>query len=327
MFNKGEILNDILKNKALIDNIGPKNLLINSNFDVWQRETSKVLTTSLVYLADRWLVSGGTSGEYMSRQDFTNGQTDVPNEPKHYLRLSLDGEDGKIAQRVEGVLTLAGQTASLGFWIRTYGAINYTLKLVQNYGSGGSSADTTVIQSSVATINAWTYHTCTFDVPSVSGKTISGGDDYLEILIEFATTSGSIRFAQAQLNEGELLDYQPRTFGEELLACQRYYEKSYEMDKFATDVGAAGAVGTIGTTNGHWSIEVSYKVSKKPGGTTIKIYAPASGTLGQARNGIDNQDTPYGFIVAGSSGFSITAHTGGDADDQIYAHFTADAEL
>lgn len=61
-----------------------RNKLINGNFDYWQRATSQ--TSSGYGSVDRWY--GGHSGttKTASRQTFTVGQTDVPNNPKYWMR-------------------------------------------------------------------------------------------------------------------------------------------------------------------------------------------------------------------------------------------------
>ena len=61
-------------------------IAINGNYEIWQRGTS--FTTS-VYTADRWKqdLSGATAT--VSRQTFTVGQSDVPNNPKYHLRQTV----------------------------------------------------------------------------------------------------------------------------------------------------------------------------------------------------------------------------------------------
>ena len=61
-----------------------RNKLINGNFEIWQRATSQ---TSAGYgSADRWDNTHIGSTKTASRQSFTNGQTDVPGNPKYFHR-------------------------------------------------------------------------------------------------------------------------------------------------------------------------------------------------------------------------------------------------
>ncbi|MBT8450197.1 MAG: carbohydrate-binding protein CenC, partial [Gammaproteobacteria bacterium] len=62
-----------------------KNLMGNGNFDVWQRSTLNQ-TTNGFYNADRWGMWAEQSTFTSSQQAFTLGQTDVPNNPKYYMR-------------------------------------------------------------------------------------------------------------------------------------------------------------------------------------------------------------------------------------------------
>lgn len=61
-----------------------KNYIINSNFDYWQRNTTQ--TSSGYGSDDRWINDHGGSTKAHSRQAFTLGQTDVPNDPKYFSR-------------------------------------------------------------------------------------------------------------------------------------------------------------------------------------------------------------------------------------------------
>ena len=108
-------------------NISPvqsfRNKIINGNFDIWQRGTSVTGVTSGQFVADRFktLIFGSTAD--VSRQSFTLGQTDVPNEPTYYHRTVVTSVAGsanycQLQQRIESVRTLAGQTATLSFWAK-----------------------------------------------------------------------------------------------------------------------------------------------------------------------------------------------------------------
>ena len=83
-----------------------RNYLINGNFDVWQRGTSfAAMTQSYTnYQADRWQItpSGNSAVMTVSRQAFTAGQTDVPNNPLYYCRCDV---------------TTAASSAANGEWL------------------------------------------------------------------------------------------------------------------------------------------------------------------------------------------------------------------
>src|SRR5210317_2630812 len=98
-----------------------RNKIINGNFDIWQRGTSQ--TSNGYGSADRWESFHSGSTKTASQQAFTVGQTDVPSNPKYYLRhvvSSVAGSGNRVLvnQKIEGVSTLAGQTVTLSFWAK-----------------------------------------------------------------------------------------------------------------------------------------------------------------------------------------------------------------
>ena len=116
-----------------------RNKLINGGFDVWQRGTSISLSNTAAYTADRWMVGGASAS--VARIDFTNGQTEVPDNPKYYARwtISSNSQNYEFNQKIEGVQTFAGQTATISFYIRqTSGSVALSARLVQDFGTGGS---------------------------------------------------------------------------------------------------------------------------------------------------------------------------------------------
>ena len=85
--------NEILKSNSLeetcaIVGSGRKNLVINGNFDIWQRGTSFSSFNSMRLTADRWFpkYAAGSSTITATRQQFTAGQTEVPGNPRYYYR-------------------------------------------------------------------------------------------------------------------------------------------------------------------------------------------------------------------------------------------------
>ena len=220
------------------------NKIINGNFDVWQRGTSQ--TTSGYGPADRWNNSHVGSTKTASQQEFILGQTDVPNNPKYFLRhevTSVSGSSNFVAaqQFVENVTTLSGQTATLSFWAKADSAKNIAVEFYQSFGTGGTPSTTVneIGSQLIALTTSWTKYTVTVSIPSVSGKTLgTDGNDFLGLLFLFdagssfdarsaslGQQSGTFDIAQVQLEEGATANpFQNRTLGEELQLCQRYYQ-------------------------------------------------------------------------------------------------------
>lgn len=208
-----------------------RNKIINGNFDIWQRGTTFNSSTSTAhYSADRWAYYNYQQGSttVVTRQAFTVGQTDVPGEPKYYLRHTLGSSNQEwwVYQRIEDVHTFAGQTATLSLWMKSSSAQTVRLRLHQNFGSGGSS----IVYSSTtdcSVTTSWTKFTATITPASISGKTI-GTSSYLSADIgslgATAVASSSVDIAQVQLELGDnATPFEHRTLQDELLRCQRYF--------------------------------------------------------------------------------------------------------
>ena len=67
-----------------------RNLIINGQFLVWQRATDSGSNTTDGYLTcDRWYHASSGATKQVTRQTFSPGQTDVPDNPFYYLRYAV----------------------------------------------------------------------------------------------------------------------------------------------------------------------------------------------------------------------------------------------
>lgn len=216
-----------------------QNLIINGNFDIWQRATSYTHNGNgnAYFTADRWYHSGNYSGSVVtvSRQDFVPGQTEVPGEPAHFLRVERtvtgSGPVG-VSNRTEDVRTLAGQMAGLYFWARSLEGASIRLIFHQDFGTGGSpSAIADIIPTTQIDLTPnWTRYDFLAEFPSLAGKTIgTDGNSRIGPSFQLLAESGNASFdlARVAILKGDwtgLMDpFFPRTIGEELALCQRYY--------------------------------------------------------------------------------------------------------
>lgn len=236
---------------TVVDNY---NYFINGNFDVWQRGLyswtsgySLPAAATGRYLADRWLVGANISTAAPSRQTFALGQTEVPGFPSYYHRVVVASAVAPLAgvylaQRVEGVQRLSGQTLSWKFWAKADVARKVCVEFVQNFGSGGTpSAEIISLGMTTCQLGqTWQAFTGTVDIPSTRGQTLGtdSGSSYLAMHVwmdagaDFAGRSNSIGqqsgtfdFARMQLNTGaQILSWQVREYSTELKLGQRYYE-------------------------------------------------------------------------------------------------------
>jgi len=218
--------------QAALDTLGLKgrNKLVNGNFDIWQRGATLTLVGSAgSYLADRWLCGQATGTTDINRIAFIPGQTDVPSEPKYFLRIDkLSAEvtaSVPIEQRIEGVRTLAGQLATLSFWAKSDAPKTFKAVVNQDFGVGGSPAVSGFSDDAINVTTSWQKFTVTGTMPSIAGKTV-GTDDY--VLFALLESTGfseyTLDIAQVQIEEGgSATKFEQRHIAEELALCQRYY--------------------------------------------------------------------------------------------------------
>jgi len=214
---------------------GARNLIINGSMICSQRGVSSGSISSNGYSSlDRWYVNASGGTYTLSQEDFTVGQTDVPDFPKHYMRFAVTTGDNNIGvhQRVEDVTVLGGKTVTLSFWAKGTNPDggSFVSSWIQNFGSGGSSSVETEVESGIVLTSSWQKFNITFDVPSVSGKTIGAGSfTWVELLrqpgVDTGTGGWTADIAQVQLELGSIATpFEHRSYGDELARCQRYYE-------------------------------------------------------------------------------------------------------
>jgi hypothetical protein len=213
---------------------GTKNTIINGNFDFWNRSDNAVMGAGnpIYVTADRWAGYRGDAGVVtQSRQTFTLGQTDVPNNPRFYWRWDQTTgatSNPYFVQRIEAVETFAGENATLSFYMKADTNISVEIRAQQHFGSGGSpSADVETVVETINVTTSWQKFKVTMTLPSISGKIIgTNNTDYLGIrFILPDNTTFALDTAQVQLEQGSFataFDLRPITT--EKLLVTRYYE-------------------------------------------------------------------------------------------------------
>ena len=326
---------DSAGNENPIAGTGFKNYLINGGFRLWQRGTS--FTSNNVYGADRWKHAYGDGTGTTSREPFALGQTAVPGEPRYYFHhdrtSAATSTNTVIRQRVEGVRTLAGVTATWSFYGKCDLAKTFNLFIFQNFGTGGSPS-ATVVAGPIAFNcgTSWSRHQFKFNIPSISGKTFgTASNDYVEIVLQEAGSFSAfiLDIAQVQLEKGSVAtSFQYRPIGMELDLAQRYYSKTYN---FETDPGTATSTGYVeggssGLSNGGHSIRVHWSFPSRMRTTpTVTVYS-LNGTNGKWTD-VSSADQTAIAQRTSQTGTNVAVSLTATTDLRVGGHITADAEL
>ena len=324
-----------------------RNLIINGQFLVWQRATDSGSNTTDGYLTcDRWYHASSGATKQVTRQTFSPGQTDVPDNPFYYLRYAVTVGNNNVAlrQRIEDVTRCQGEM-TFSFWVKgtNPGGGNFDLTFRQNFGSGGSS----VVDQGIATYtvsNTWTKKTFTFTPTSISGKTVSGNKhtSYYEIELfrqpagDTSTAAFTVDFANVQLERGNTATrFEQKHLADEFRACQRYYQVFSNSYSYRSMLGMSinGNSSTIIEVMPNFKVDLRATPTISVSGDQLEARAGISGSADITLAGNNMSHSREYNQVVGHMWFS---RSGGDAfsagaSGRIFAQSTAsinfDAEL
>ena len=246
----------------------PRNVVLNSAFDVWQKATSFAIAAAQTdfLTADRWFLTCNGTGmtSTISRQAFTLGTAPVAGqENAYYYRyaqtVAATGQTSNYVQaRIEDVRTFAGQTVTLSFWAKADTANTVTPSMVQYFGTGGSpSANVITAGSAISITTSWVRYTQTFAIPSIAGKVIgtgsSGLTSSLRLQLAFPNNAtGTFDIWGVQLEKGSYANeyFRNGTNAQaELAACQRF---AYGINGTGTQPQPLGVGQVTTTSNFNW---------------------------------------------------------------------------
>ena len=217
--------------------------IINGNFDVWQRGTSIAMTTANAYTPDRWYAETATAAtdKTITRQDGTG-----VNGSYYSARVAMVQDTDELltfsqALESQDSIKFRGGKVTLSFYAKggaEFVADNATLvsKIVTGKGSDQkvlaftTSADAISQNNTLTT--SWVKFTCT------TTNVIAADITQIGVSFSFThagsgTTTNYFEVTQVQLCAGSVaLPFMPKSYEEELRACQRYcYGISVEDSK------------------------------------------------------------------------------------------------
>jgi len=207
------------------------NYIINGAFDFWQRGDGPF--TSSEYTADRWKDESSAATRSITKETFTPNDIEAIGygEGEYYLRhVRTGGNFARLHNKIEDVRTLAGQTVTLSFWARVgSGTVTNTIRLNQEFGSGGSSSVSGPFPDITLTTD-WQRFVQTITLDSVAGKTIGSNSHLdLQLIRQIDTTGHTIDIWGVQLEAGSIATPFKRNANSiqgEKAACKRYYQRT-----------------------------------------------------------------------------------------------------
>ncbi|OGV50910.1 MAG: hypothetical protein A2X49_05725 [Lentisphaerae bacterium GWF2_52_8] len=211
-----------------------ENLIINGNFDIWQRGTDDTgVTTTRKYVADRFAITTGAGTLAHVQRSST-----VPSGGKSKYSLELVGAADvttvDIDQRIEaGIASMLAATVTFSAKIYNGSGAAFTpILLVGTPSAEDNFASVTVRNGGGSGENlqecadsAWTTVSWTADISAYTNLAY-GLELKLRVPSGSLVSGDTVRLAQAKLEIGSSATaFQPRLLGEELSRCQRYYTK------------------------------------------------------------------------------------------------------
>ncbi len=365
-----------------LSNLPARNLIINGNFDFWQRGSTFNSIASSTYSVDRFRWAKVATG---ALQNVTRS-TDVPTVAQSgyssrysCLVTQTATTDAAIAATdlvsihylMEGFdyAAMHGSYARLQFWVKASITGNYPLSLTSDTGNrsyvtyytvnAANTWELKTIDIPGDTSTVWTfdngrgpriewslmvgstYQTATVNQWFTSGFFLAPST---VALVNVAGTSGATwQIAQVSLVPGQFNTETMVPFTRcggsiqgELILCQRYYEKTYNIESDPNSASAAQALvaadkaNTATTTEG---VAIPFSVRKRAA-PTITVYPPAGGSAGSFQWTTDNgAGTVSVATVSGATetrftiGFTTASGLAANEAVMNKGHYTADAEL
>lgn len=337
-----------------------KNAIINGDFNIWQRNTSFASVVDQQYTADRWLYAkSGAMVHDISRT------TDVPTVAQagrafnYSLLIDCQTIDNSISatdfcvieQRIEGYnfLPIAQKPLTLSFWVKATKTGIYCAYIKNTGGDKAYVAEFTINAS-----DTWEFKTINFPATPSAGtwNYVNGIGLFVGFTLvcgsNLQTTAGAwqnngaigsanqvnacdsasnnFRICGVQLESGSIAtDFEHRNFQQELILCQRYFEKSYNLGTFAgavTDNGQHNFTSQNGQNN---NSTIRFSTSKRTV-PSVTVYSPITGVSGKIYAPGSGGDVNATVFAQGDNAFGIVP-TAATSLTACFIHYFASAEL
>lgn len=298
-----------------------KNLVINGNFDIWQRGTSFAAIADGAYSTDRWVYGkAGAVVHTVSRDTSVPAVGTTAVLSNYSVKLAVTTQDASIAagdvcvigSRIEGYdyARIAQQAFTISFWVRSGRTGTYCVYMVNSGSDRSYIAEYTISSANTwekKTINVpaspsagtWDYTTgvgldigftqsCGSTWATTVGAWQTGNYRGTTNQVNNTQTGDTFYFTQVQVELGsQATPFEFRHYMTELALCQRYYEVGGVTMRHDFATSAAGSNATMGT-------QQKFSVTKRIVPTTVTITNSARSNIVASSEG-SNTWTTDGF--------------------------------
>lgn len=321
------------------------NLLINGGFHFWQRGTSiSVAANSITYAADRWSTYSVDNSYVVTQAAATAG---IPGFGFKIRRNT--GQTGTnslvVCQDMESLnsVSLTSKTVTLSFRAKAGANFSASGNVLNSRLSTGTGTDQKRINGLTGQVDFLQANTLTTSFQTFTYTvTLGSGINQVSVFFTYAPTGtagadDSVTIESVMLNEGSITA--PfytfgKDYGDELKACQRYYEKSYDLATAPATATTASRekVYTTNTMASDFQSPLIPFKSPKRGTPTVRIWSNA-GTSNRATNSNTNADLGASSAVPNLlsfRGFNFVNSSGGTqttANQHVDFQWDADSEI
>ena len=243
------------------------------------------------------------------------------------------------------------QSVTLSFWVRSDKTGTYTAAIRKPDNTDRNQSK----EYTISAADTWEHKSLTFSGDTSGGGIandngagffcdwwLAGGSNFTGGTMDTWANTATQRLSTNQVNlmdgtnewyitgvqleVGEnASDFEHRSFGEELAACQRYFCKSFDT---GVTPGTADGNGAIRGVRGDGSFITNlFFPQEMRAAPTVTMYSPTTGASGKVRNlsGAGSDEASAAFSQGTrNAGFTFTSTS---TEVCINAHFTAEAEL
>jgi hypothetical protein len=317
------------------------NHIINGNFDFWQRGTSATSPFTAI-TSDRWrTISEYTGGSTQQTRITPNISPDI----KYALRVqhvttntsSMSEYCIRYIFERSQMRRLVNKPITLSFYLRSNKS-QLKVRAANNVGSGVTGGQDTTQLFTNASIDNWQKYTFTFNlnITSFGSDSEESFSGYLDIGFQNGiqiNVGDYFELAQVKLEEGDTATpfvLAGGTIEGELAACQRYYEKSYNLNVNPgtnTLLGMSSIQISQNFINNSFVRFPFFSMVRKRVTPSFVIYSP-TGTFGNLHiQGVDRLATPADVSEKGFVAFKNTSGVTWSDGNTLDFHWVADAEL